>query len=411
MFDQKTSHRLLLAGLGLVMVVGICVIGLSPLLSNEDPGRQAARDMAYNMLMSVAEDSVLITYGDNDTYPLWYLQEVEGVRTDVSVVNLSLLNAPWYIKQVKNNPPREASPVPMSLTERQIDRLRPRRFTPREVQVPVNRNAVADDPGMGRPGDTASDVDRRMTWTLPGQAFGDGRVLTVPHQVTYNIIRTNAENGWTRPIYFSRTIPQHSRLGLEPYLQFEGMAWRVVPVRHERPRGRVVPGIVNKRLRNFRLTNLDRSDIYYDAQTRESLNAYYRPVFAYAAAELDRLGHTDAARKHLDRLMREMPFSVIPGTSYTYTQTASAYLDLHRPKTATEILEQAAPLVMHNLQTATSRRERAQALQSAGAVRQLVWETGRDTLRQEYDRRLRQTLDRLPYSLSPNTRQRFGLPG
>lgn len=95
-----------------------------PSSDDSKKGRQAARGIACNMLVSVAEDSVLITFSNNDTYPLWSLQQVEGIRADVSIVNLSLLNAPGYIKQIKNNKAGRRRPFPMSLTDEQIDALR-----------------------------------------------------------------------------------------------------------------------------------------------------------------------------------------------------------------------------------------------------------------------------------------------
>lgn len=181
--------------IGVILCLGIVAIGLRPILVDRSEGRQAARHMAYNMLMSVAEDSVLITYGDNDTYPLWHLQQVEGIRTDVQIVNLSLLNAPWYIKQLKHDETGTAVPVPMSLTDQQIDHLRYRRFSPQEVTLPVNRQSVASLPEIGLTPEDASELPSSITWTLPGMKQGSQHVLSIPHQVTYNIIRTNAEQG------------------------------------------------------------------------------------------------------------------------------------------------------------------------------------------------------------------------
>jgi tetratricopeptide (TPR) repeat protein len=143
-----------------------------------------ARDYAYNMLIPLEENAIILTNGDNDTFPLWYLQEVEGVRKDVRVVNLSLLNTPWYIKQLKYEEPK----VPITLTDSQIDRLTP----------------VRD---------------------------ATGSIILVKDFAVQNII---SANNWERPLYLAVTVPD--QMGLESRLLMEGLSFKVVPEEGEGPR-------------------------------------------------------------------------------------------------------------------------------------------------------------------------------
>ena len=181
-------------------------------------GNLVAWDYSYNLLQSCEPNAVLFTNGDNDTFPLWYLQEVEGIRTDVTVANLSLLNTPWYIRQLREI--RNAQDIAFSskefsaaaqpvikLSDKQIRSLT-RGLTPwqkREVTLPVNSQ-------------------EKITWTVkPTYA---GQALKIQDMMIMQIIN---DANWASPIYFAVTVSPSNRLGLEPYLEMDGLSYRLRP--------------------------------------------------------------------------------------------------------------------------------------------------------------------------------------
>ncbi|WP_103027756.1 hypothetical protein [Salinibacter altiplanensis] len=282
-------------GIGLVL---LCVAVPGHMLGENYPdhdrsGRHAARDLPHNMLTSVAKDSILFTYGDNDTCPLWYLQNVEGVRPDVRMVNLSLLGTPWYIKQLRRRV-NESAPVPLSYSEDEIDRLQYIQWSPKTVQIPARKEAIlSNQPALTTALDASRSVEQpTMSWRIQGRPAGqDQRMLSVRDQVVYDILRSNANQGWKRPVYFAVTTPRSSRLNLEPYLHLEGLAHRVAPIRHNQARSRVVPGLSDAPFDKFRFTNLADPSVHYDGTARTRVGLYYRIWPALAARHLAERDH------------------------------------------------------------------------------------------------------------------------
>jgi hypothetical protein len=203
------------------------VLNFSAASRRHGPEATLARDFAYDVLQSAEPYGIIFTNGDNDTFPLWYAQEVEGVRRDVTVVNLSLGNTAWYIRQLRDNPVRAFEPeqapwfahlapdsVPgrvLSWSDRQIGQLRSRLL--RETR-------------LFRAG--------RIRVTLR-----ENSALYVMNQLTLQLIHDNWEQ---RPIYFALTAGRGNWVGLDDYLVQEGLVFKL-HVRRPPDSTALAPGI------------------------------------------------------------------------------------------------------------------------------------------------------------------------
>ncbi|MBP5206512.1 MAG: hypothetical protein J6Z44_06965, partial [Bacteroidales bacterium] len=229
--------------------------------------RYTALAIAKNYLDSCEPNAILFTLGDNDTFPLWYAQEVEGYRTDVRVCNLMLLSTSWYVDQMKRKA-YESDPLPISMTwdqykdgtrdvlyleaannqfvdlkavmdyvksptfdnTRSIFLLQPNtgyrsngRAVPASFSLPVDKAKVLAN-GTVAPEDADLVVDRLM-WNMKTTGVNP---LTKAYIVMMDIL---VNNNWERPIYYASTAGSEAYLGLENYFQLEGFAYRLVPIR------------------------------------------------------------------------------------------------------------------------------------------------------------------------------------
>ncbi|MEX0994836.1 MAG: DUF2723 domain-containing protein, partial [Balneolaceae bacterium] len=307
--------------------------------SHDRSNRYVARDYAYNLLNSVEPNAILFTNGDNDTFPLWYLQEVEGVRTDVRVVCLSLLNTDWYIKQMRDRQTHESRPLPIRLTDEEINELTSglSLHQPGEEVIPVNKPLLQQAFSEGEitkdfPQITqdqtfhhqlqsaipysipVDSLDDEFRWFVQGRSAGQDQqgnqrfYLQVQDKMVIEILRNNK---WLRPVYFANTVSRQGQLGLQEYFQFEGKAHRVIPKKRDGVGqfGYVDPEVHISRLENFRFQDWNHPDAYFDENIRRMLTNY-RVGFTELADVLMERGEHQRAAHWLEFGEDNIPFRI-----------------------------------------------------------------------------------------------------
>ncbi|MDH7605156.1 MAG: DUF2723 domain-containing protein [Melioribacter sp.] len=322
-------------------------------------------DYAYNLLQSVAPNAILFTNGDNDTFPLWYLQDVEGVRRDVRIANLSLLNTPWYIKQLKNTSPYGAEKVAMSFTDDEIDQLTVQRWEPVEMSIPVPEDIIKEW-GIT---DTSVIKKGKITWRMDSPVqYGNIKAIRVQDLAVLDIIM---QSKWKRPVYFAMTCSEDSKLGLQDYMQLEGVALRVVPKKFASQTFEYISEpIVRKQLFDepegfsktyrpgFKFRGLNDKTIFFD-ENHERLVQNYRNTFLRLAIHyLYQLKDSTKTIETLNMMEKKIPRSVIPIDYRIQHDIARLYYAAGDMKDYTiyakELIETAKKVLKQNPQDFTS---------------------------------------------------------
>ncbi len=334
--------------------------------------RSMSRDFAVNYLNTCAPNAILFTNGDNDTFPLWYAQEVEGIRTDVRVVNLSLLQTDWYINQMRRAA-YESAPVPFTIpAEKYVqsklevvlienEEVKPIKlkdaiafaidennkvgdynyFRSKTVYVPVDSMQVMREKVIAVK-DTGRLV-KNIKWTL------SNRYITKEKLMVLDLI---AHNNWKRPIYFAVTTGSEAYLGLEEYFQLEGLAYRLVPIKNTENEmaqgGRVNTDIMYDNLMNkFAWGGLDKEGVSLDENcTRMASNM--RMQMATLAGALINKGQKQKAEKVLDLCLEKMPDANVRYEATLYTIIAG-YYQIGNMKKATELSGKLFDIYEHDL--------------------------------------------------------------
>lgn len=342
--SKKVNHILVAI---ILTVIGLIVAPFIMAKENWDDhdrsNRYTPRDFAKNYLESCDKNAIIFTNGDNDTFPLWYAQEVEGIRTDVRVVNLSLLNTDWYIEQMKYRA-YESDPLPISFTYEQIAGER-KVYSPiiEKMKEPVNIGDIIEFIKSDLP-ETKVPISRTESINyVPAKNFlypvdsaeviNNGTIKpSLAHKMEKALIwKVNKsyllksemaildilnQTKWKRPIYFAITVGD-AYLNLEDFFRLDGMAYRLTPIKasnmpSDMQTGWIDTDILYDRLMNkFAWGNIDKDDIYLDENNlRMTMN--FRNLFARLANALLLEGKRDSAVKVLDYCIQIMPQKNVP---------------------------------------------------------------------------------------------------
>ncbi|HNR53796.1 MAG TPA: DUF2723 domain-containing protein [Flavobacteriales bacterium] len=372
---NSVLHAALATVLGLVIPVVMVADGWD---DHDRSTRMPARDLASDYLESCAPNAILFTNGDNDTFPLWYAQEVEGIRTDVRVVNLSLLNTDWYADQMRRKA-YESEPVPIMMDPgkyrqgtRDVVALIPQSKTYRDLKemmdfVTNDRNMqVLFQRGVKDawfPTDMfslkADSADVFGSGTL--QVGDSGWVPRVEWKIDRQVLLKNnlllldmlANNNWKRPIYFAVTTGPDSYINLQDHFQLEGLTYRLVPVktpnRNPNMNGRVATDIMYDNVMNkFKWGNMDtEGDIYLDENILR-MTTNLRLQLSSLAEALIQEGRDEQARKILDLSLEMMPERNVPFTRIMLP-TVEAYYDIGDTAKANAISDRLFTIMEENM--------------------------------------------------------------
>ena len=293
--------------------------------------RYAARDFGANYLKSCEQDAVIFCNGDNDTFPLWYNIEVEEERNDLRACNLSYLQTDWYIDQMKR--PYYNSPgLPISWEykdympgKNEIAWVENRLNAPLEVKKAF-QFLHSTDPRTKRDGEGYLPSDQLYVLSPDSQKimFKKARRFTRSEMMVMEMLSTNE---WKRPIYFAVTIGNDYHLGLDPYLELTGLAYRITPERSQDGKHRVNTEVMyDNMLHKFKYGNMNLPGIYIDENTMRMCRTH-RMMFLELIEALYKEGKYDKCLDVLDFAEEMLPGYNIP-YDYTSATMASYYYQL-----------------------------------------------------------------------------------
>lgn len=352
------------------VIVGIALSMIIPILMASDgwsghnrSNRFHSVDQARNTLASCAPNAILFTGGDNDTFPLWYVQNVEGFRTDVRVAVLSYFSTGWYLDQMKQKQ-YESMPLPLSIS-RQNYREGKNDYIPlvedERAQNGVNLKAYlasveADNPvtqvGLQGGQTTAKLLSRVFILDVDSAAVINSGIIPkgmegrlkpkmawrLKNDKTYifknelALLDLIATNNWERPIYFNNTSANTINMDLRSYLFLEGMSYRLLPIQANTfgEVGEVNTEIMLRNIEKFAFRGMQDESVYYDDEYRKfganTRNNVYR---LSEKLYIDGLAQEDDEKIKLSKEKLDWILEKVPDTTIPYSFYSPKYMELY----------------------------------------------------------------------------------
>ena len=338
--QQRVNGRYAaLAATSLCLVAAPVLLAVQEWGSHNRSTKLTPHDMASNYLNSCAPNAILFTYGDNDTYSLWYAQEVENIRPDVRLVNLSLFGTDWYIRRMKK-PMNQSAPLPITMDDDQYkDGVRDY-LTFQDAKIPdsvelkdIFEFMTSDDKGTKleyENGATANYLPTKnfkmtvdpaqviQTGTLPASQRNriaktmewkyPAGFVTKDHLALMDVL---VHNNWKRPVYFTNSVPTENSIGLGAYLYNEGFAYRLLPLKKDTTTAQQADKsntmvMYNNVMNKFKWGNMKKAT-YLDQQSTALFYPFIATTFMNLSQNLAAEGHPDLALKALHRYDQVMP--------------------------------------------------------------------------------------------------------
>ncbi|MBB6463889.1 glycosyltransferase family 117 protein [Flammeovirga kamogawensis] len=385
--SDKVGNNGVYAGVGLSFIVPI-IMGINGWDGHNRSNRYYSVDQARNTLASCAENAILFTGGDNDTFPLWYVQNVEGFRTDIRVVVLSYFQADWYIKQMHQQQ-YESNPLPLQLSNNVYQEGNNEIIPLIEVeqaQYGVNMNAYINAIKKGDPItkvelQNGTSINRLLskTFVLDVDSNRIAQSKLLPDNLKERVVskmvwslKPNKKsiyknelalldlivsNNWERPIYFNNTSAGTINMDFSNYLYLEGMAFRLLPIHNENTfgeLGEVNVEVMQENLKNFAFRGLQDESVYYDGEYQKmalnTRNSVYRLAekLYYDSLLEDNLSKKKQSKKTLDWILTTIPDKTIPYSFYA-PKFMGLYYKLGDTAAAEEIFEKLLQRSSENL--------------------------------------------------------------